>query len=118
MRGKVGAPTAPTVTQASHRIRIMAITTITDLPSSRALDYKAMSALRGAGAGDWVLYAFAPYQPAAAPIVNFYQTNNYTADNLTLQTENINVNAAAAASVRVDALQNALTANIVPAPHP
>ena len=56
---------------------------ITDLPGSRALDYKAMSAIRGAGPGDWVLSAFLPYRPSVAPIspiVNFYQTN-YIADN-------------------------------------
>jgi hypothetical protein len=96
--------------------------TITDLPSSRALDYKAMSAIRGAGAGDWVLFAFLPYSPPATPIlptINFYQTNNYIADNLTLQTENINVNNSAPnASINVGAGQNALTANIVPvSPH-
>ena len=99
----------------------MATMTITDLPSSRALDYKAMSAIRGAGPGDWVLYAFLPYRPSVAPIVpivNFYQTN-YIADNLTLQTENINVNnSAPSASINVSAAQNALTANIVPlSPH-
>ena len=74
-------------------------TNITDLPGSRALDYKAMSAIRGAGPGDWVLSAFLPYRPPVAPIspiVNFYQTN-YFADNLTLQTENINVNNSAPA---------------------
>ena len=100
----------------------MATMIISDLPSSRALDYKAMSAIRGAGAGDWVLFAFQPYQnPAASilPIINFYQTNNYIADNLTLQTENINVNNSAPnASINVGAGQNALTANIVPvSPH-
>jgi hypothetical protein len=96
----------------------MATMTITDLPSSRALDYKAMSAIRGAGSGDWVLYAFLPYQTPVAsilPTINFYQTNNYIADNLTLQTENINVNnSAPSASINVSAAQNALTANILP----
>src|ERR1700761_757753 len=56
----------------------MAIMTITDLPISRALDYKAMSAIRGAGMGDWVMYAFLPYQPPVAsvlPSINFYQIN-------------------------------------------
>ena len=100
----------------------MATTTITDLPSSRALDYKAMSAIRGAGPGDWVLYAFLPYRPAVAPIlpiVNFYQTN-YFANNLTLQTENINVtNSAPSASINVGAVQNAATVNLAPiSPHP
>ena len=95
---------------------------IADIPSSRALDYKAMSAIRGAGSGDWVLYAFLPYRPAVAsilPTINFYQTN-YVADNLTLQTENINVNnSAPSASINVGAGQNALTANLLPgSPHP
>jgi hypothetical protein len=41
-------------------------------------------------------------------------------DNLTLQTENINVsNSAPSPSINVGAAQNALTANIVPlSPHP
>jgi hypothetical protein len=100
----------------------MATMTITDLPGSRALDYKAMSAIRGAGPGDWVLYAFLPYSPPVAsilPMVNFYQTN-YIADNLTVQTENINVkNSAPGASINVGAVQNALTVNVVPvSPHP
>jgi hypothetical protein len=93
----------------------MAITTITDLPLSRALDYKAMLAIRGSGAGDWVMYAFLPYQPPVAsvlPTVNFYQIN-YNATNLTLQTENINVNnSAAGASINVGAGQTAIPVNI------
>jgi hypothetical protein len=96
----------------------MAKMTITDLPSSRALDYKAMSAIRGAGPGDWVLYAFQPYRTPVAsilPTINFYQTNNYIADNLTLQTENINVNnSAPSASINVGAAQNALTVSLAP----
>jgi hypothetical protein len=100
----------------------MATLTIADLPSSRALDYQAMSAIRGAGTGDWVLFAFLPYSPSAAPIApifNFYQTN-YIADNLTVQTENIDVrNSAPGASINVGAVQNALTMNVVPVPpHP
>src|SRR5215471_11004986 len=100
----------------------MATLTIRDLPGSRALDYKARSAIRGAGSGDWVLYAFLPYtSPTApiAPIVNFYQTN-YIADNLTVQTQNINVaNSAAGASINVGAGQNALTVSVAPvAAHP
>jgi hypothetical protein len=95
----------------------MAIVTIVDLPNSRALDYEAMSAIRGAGPGDWVLYAFVPYKPPVAPIlptVNFYQTN-YFANNLTLQTENIDVkNSAPGASINVGAAQNALTVDVAP----
>jgi hypothetical protein len=89
--------------------------TITDLPTNRALDYKAMSAIRGAGLGDWVMYAFLPYQPPTAsvvPSINFYQIN-YIATNLTLQTANIDVNnSAAGASINVGAAQNALPVNI------
>ena len=100
----------------------MATMTIADLPGSRALDYKAMAAIRGAGAGDWVLFAFLPYSSPVAPIlpiVNFYQTN-YIADNLTVQNENIDVkNSAAGASINVGAAQNALTVSVVPvSPHP
>ena len=95
----------------------MASLSITDLPRSRALDYRAMSAIRGAGAGDWVLFAFTPYiSPTAplVPVINFYQTN-YIADNLTVQTENINVaNSAPNASINVGAVQNALTLNVAP----
>ena len=99
----------------------MATVTIADLPSSRALDYKAMSAIRGAGAGDWVLFAFQPYITPSAPIlpiINYYQTN-YFADNLTVQNENLNVNnSAAGASVNVGAAQNALTVSVGPASLP
>jgi hypothetical protein len=99
----------------------MATTTITDLPASRALDYQAMSAIRGAGGAPWIFGAFVPFQPASAqvqPIVNFYQTN-YTATNLTLQTENINVqNSAPSATINVGAVQNALNINLLPSSHP
>ena len=95
----------------------MATTVIADLPISRALDYKAMSSIRGAGLGDWVMYAFLPYSPPSAavvPTINFYQIN-YIATNLTLQTENINVNnSAAGAAINVGAAQNALPVNIAP----
>ena len=102
----------------------MATMSIADLPGSRALDYKAMASIRGAGAGDWVLFAFAPYTTPSAPvlpIVNFYQTN-YFADNLTVQNQNIDVNnSAAGASINVGAVQNALTVSVAPVslpPHP
>ena len=100
----------------------MATTTITDLPMSRALDYKAMRSLRGANGALWVFGAFRAFQPAIAqvlPIVNFYQTN-YIADNLTLQLQNISVqNSAPGAVINVGAVQNAATLNLLPvAPHP
>jgi len=107
--------------QVQYGTHIMATLTITDLPSSRALDYQAMSAIRGAGVGDWVLYAFIPYRPAAAailPVINFYQTN-YIADNLTVQNQNIDVNnSAPSASINVGAIQNALIANLAPVSSP
>ena len=55
--------------------------TITDLSVSRALDVKAMSAVRGAGGAPWVFGAFQPYfepVPSVGSAVNFYQqTNNF-----------------------------------------
>jgi hypothetical protein len=59
----------------------MAMITITDLPVSRALDVKVMSALRGAGGAPWVFGAFQPFfqpAPSVGSAVNFFQTNNYT----------------------------------------
>ena len=94
----------------------MATTTIAyvlaDLPSSRALDYKAMAAIRGAGlTGEWCLYAFRPFVPESdrvRPIVNFFQTN-YIADQLNVLTQNIDIkNSAPGASINVATLQNAV----------
>lgn len=91
----------------------MAITTINDLRMSRALDYKAMSSIKGAGGAPWVFGAFQPFLPESArflPIVNFYQTNNtFVADQLTVQFQNIDVNNSAAnATINVAAGQNAI----------
>jgi len=91
----------------------MAITTINDLRLSRALDYKAMSSIKGAGGAPWVFGAFQPFLPESArflPIVNFYQTNNtFVADQLTVQFQNIDVsNSAANATINVSAGQNAI----------
>jgi hypothetical protein len=101
----------------------MATTTITDLPSSGALDYKAMSAIRGAGlTGEWCLYAFRPFVPESdriRPIV-IYETN-YIADQLNLQIQNIDVkNSGSGATITIGALQNALNnISVAPAsPHP
>jgi hypothetical protein len=91
----------------------MAITTINDLRLSRALDYQAMSSIKGAGGAPWVFGAFQPFLPESArflPIVNFYQTNNtFVADQLTVQFQNIDIdNSAANASINVTAGQNAI----------
>jgi len=88
----------------------MTTLTIVDLPRNRALDYKAMSAIRGAGlTGDWCLFAFQPFVPASdriVPTVNFFQTN-YFADQLNLITTNIDVKNSGG-DVNVNTAQNAL----------
>ena len=93
----------------------MATTTIIDLPVSRALDYKAMSSIKGAGGAPWVFGAFRAFLPESAriaPVVNFYQTN-FIADQLTLQFQNINVeNSAPNSTINVNACQNALSFNL------
>ena len=94
-------------------------TTITDLPSSRALDYKAMSAIRGAGDGLWVDYAFTPWGKKDA-CVNFYQTN-FIADQLNLLTENIDIKSSGSgATINVDSHLNLFNIiDVGPAkPHP
>jgi hypothetical protein len=95
----------------------MATMTIHDLPTSRALDYKAMSSIKGAGGAPWVFGAFQPFIPDSdrlLPIVNFYQTNNiFVADQLSVQFQNIDVhNSAASASINVDAGQNAVNVKV------
>jgi hypothetical protein len=97
----------------------MTTTIIVDLPRSRALDYKAMTAIRGAGVGDWCLNAFRPFVPdsdrVVLPIV-VYQTN-YIADQLNLITDNINIkNSAPGGTVTVTTNQNAL--NLIATPSP
>jgi hypothetical protein len=94
----------------------MSTMTITDLPGSRALDEKALSAIRGAGAGDWCLYAFRPFVPDSSGIVPMivYETN-YIADQMTLQNQNIVVdNSGAGATITVNAVQNALNVKLAP----
>jgi hypothetical protein len=98
----------------------MTITTITDLPLSRALDYQAMSSIRGAGGAPWVFGAFRAFLPESAriaPIVNFYQTN-FIADQLNVQFQDIDVqNSAPNAVINVNAGQDALNFNFgVPRP--
>lgn len=98
----------------------MSTMNITDLPMSRALDFKAMSAIKGAGGAPWVFGAFRAFLPEVAriaPIVNFYQTN-LIADQLNVQFQTIDVaNSAANAVININAGQNALNFNFsVPQP--
>jgi hypothetical protein len=83
----------------------MSTMTITDLPMSRALDFKAMSAIRGAGGAPWVFGAFRAFLPDSAriaPVINFI------ADQLNVQFQTVNVeNSAANAVINLDASQNA-----------
>ena len=94
----------------------MATATIKDLPLSRALDHKAMSSLKGAGA-PWVFGAFRAFVPESArivPIVNFFQTNNFfVADQMNIQLQKIDINSSASnAVINVVADQRALNFNI------
>lgn len=91
----------------------MATLTLNDLPISRALDYRAMASIRGAGGAPWVFGAFRAFLPESArlaPIVNFYQTNNiFVADQLNAQFQTIDVdNSAANAVINVNASQRGL----------
>ena len=99
----------------------MATTTtyiLADLPSSRALDYKAMSAIRGAGlTGDWCLFAFRPFVPESDRVmpIAFYQTN-IIADQLNLLVDNIDIKDSGSGAINVTTNQNALNLMQVGAP--
>lgn len=78
----------------------MAAITINDLPACRRLDLKAMSSIRGAG-GEWVYGWIRPYiaaTPSFEPVINFYQINNYYADQMNNQIQVVNVSNSAANS--------------------
>ena len=95
----------------------MATLTIKDLRMSRALDYQAMSSIKGAGGAPWVFGAFRPFVPEIphiVPIVNFYQTNNiFVADQLNVQLQKIDVNNSATnAVISVNAGQHAANLSI------
>jgi hypothetical protein len=94
----------------------MATTTINDLPTSRALDYKAMAAVKGAGGAPWVFGAFRPFLRPTLPIVPIiFNQINFIADQLTLQFQNINVeNSAPNSEINVNAGQNSVNMNIAP----
>ena len=92
----------------------MSTLTITDLAMNRALDFKAMSSIKGAGGAPWVFGAFRAFLPDSAriaPIVNFFQTN-FIADQLNVQFQNIDVeNSAPNAVINLNASQDALNFN-------
>lgn len=92
----------------------MSTMTITDLPMSRALDFEAMSSIKGAGGAPWVFGAFRAFLPDSAriaPITNLYQTN-FIADQLNVQFQTIDVaNSAANAVINVNAGQSAMNFN-------
>lgn len=70
----------------------MAAITIKDLHSSRTLDRRTMSFIRG-GNGSWVFGWIRPYvasTPAFGPVINFYQINNY-ADQMINQIQVVDV---------------------------
>ena len=90
----------------------MASITINDLHTHRDLNRKAMTGITGAGAG-WVYGWIMPFVETSSSFgstVNFYQTNNYySADQMNLQVEVIDVNNSAAnAIINVNAKQQAI----------
>jgi len=80
----------------------MANITIKDLGADRTLDREAMARIRGAGGAGWVFGWIRPYMPpshgGAAPVINFYQINNY-ADQLINQVQMVNVSNSAPNSI-------------------
>lgn len=77
----------------------MSVLAINDLPACRRLDLKAMTTIRGGGA-PWVYGWIRPYvgeTAGFAPVVNFYQINNY-ADQMNNQFQTVNVSNSAANS--------------------
>jgi hypothetical protein len=90
----------------------MAALAINDLHTNRALDRKAMSSLRGAGA-PWVFGAFRPFvrdNPSFGQVLNFFQTNNiFIADQINNQFQSIDINNSAAnATINLAANQGAI----------
>jgi hypothetical protein len=73
----------------------MATLTITDLPTNHALDRQAMAAVRGGSGGwmfGWIRAHVERSASAIAPVINFYQTNNfYTAAQMNNQIAEIDV---------------------------
>ena len=80
----------------------MANIMIKDLSAERTLEREAMAGVRGAGGAGWVFGWIRPYMPShpggVAPVINFYQINNY-ADQLINQVQMVNVSNSAPNSV-------------------
>jgi hypothetical protein len=71
----------------------MATIRINDLCANRVLDRQAMAHIHGADGAGWVFGWIRPYLPeqaGVAPVINFYQINNY-ADQLINQFQMVNV---------------------------
>ncbi|MGV3652627.1 MAG: hypothetical protein ACO1N5_00280 [Noviherbaspirillum sp.] len=93
----------------------MATITIKDLPANRALDRKAMSAIRGCGAPwvfGWIRPHIAGNSGGAAPVFNFIEINNtFNADQMINQFQSIDIrNAAPNATIDVAVDGNASNA--------
>ena len=93
---------------------------INDLPTCRRLDLKAMAALRG-GAAPWVFGWIRPFTgdlQSSAPVINFFQINNFNAAQMNNQFQEVNVaNSAANSNVNVAVAavaNNALAAHAPP----
>jgi hypothetical protein len=72
----------------------MAHIAIKDLRIDRALDRRALARVCGGGGAGWVfgwIRAYQPEQAGAAPVINFYQINNY-ANQLINQFQMVDVN--------------------------
>lgn len=85
----------------------MATLTIRDLTTYRALDTRAMTAVRGGGA-PWLFGWIQPYvapRASTMPVVNFYEINySFYADQMNNQFQNIDVhNNAPNSNISVDA---------------
>jgi hypothetical protein len=80
----------------------MANITINDLRVDRTLDREAMAQVRGADGAPWVFGWMRAYMPPQlrgfAPVVNFYQINNY-ADQMINQFQIVDVKNTAPNSV-------------------
>lgn len=92
---------------------------IRDLPQCLALDRKAMSLVAGAAGAPWVYGWIRPFIAASsgqAPVINFYQINNY-AEQMINQFQLVNVNNSGAnATVSVDVDEASTNNAVVPKP--